>query len=267
VGAVVWRYHARYVTLRSPTVRSSAALVLSGVGVAATATGLGVVINATLAALSPALAGSDARTLLLAGVSSFVVGAPLWWVVWRPTRGAVPAAAASTGRRVYLIAVFGVSAIVALITLLVLGFRVFEFVLGDVSGDSLIDRIRAPLGLLVATALAAGYHFAIWRRDRAALAAAGGGAPTASRAIGRVVLVTSAGPAADQLSAAIREATGAGVTVWERAEVDSHNPQSTAPAVVPPIGRVLAALDGVRANRALVIVGIGDQIQVIPLAD
>lgn len=265
VGAVVWRHHAGVVAHRSPVARSSAALVLSGVGVAAAATGIGVVINATLAAISPALAGSDPRTLVLGGVSTFVVGAPLWWVVWRPTRGAVPAAAASTGRRVYLIAVFGISAIVALITLLVMGFRVFEFVLGDVSGAGVIDRIRAPLGLLVATVLVAGYHFAIWRRDRAALAAAGG--THAARTIGRIYLVASDGATADQLSAAIREATGAGVTVWRRAGVDAHSPQSAAPAVAPTIVRVLAALDGVRADRALVIVGIGEQIQVIPLAE
>ena len=74
-----------------------------------------------------------------------------------------------TGRRVYLILIFGISAIVAIITLLVIGYRVFEFVLDDLSGQSLLDRVRAPLGLLVATGLAAGYHFSVWRRDRSAL--------------------------------------------------------------------------------------------------
>ena len=52
---------------------------------------------------------------------------------------------------------------VALVTLLVIGFRLFEFMLGDAGGAGLLERVRAPLGLLVATGLVAGYHFALWR--------------------------------------------------------------------------------------------------------
>ena len=37
----------------------------------------------------------------------------------------------------------------------------FEFFPGAVIGGSLVDRIRAPLGLLVATGLVFGYHFAV----------------------------------------------------------------------------------------------------------
>ena len=87
---------------------------------------------------------------------------------------------------------FGVSAVVALITLLVMGYRVFEFLLADVTGGSLVDRIRAPLGLLVATGLVAGYHFAVWRHDRTLLAAA---APARRRTTDQVTLVSGYPPA------------------------------------------------------------------------
>ena len=61
----------------------------------------------------------------------------------------------------YLIAVFGISAVVALIALLFVGYRLFEFGLDPTTGESLIDRVRAPLGVLIATALVFGYHFAV----------------------------------------------------------------------------------------------------------
>ena len=93
--------------------------------------------------------------LLLGGISSLLVGGPVWWLAWKPRNQPQAAEAIPPGRRVYLIAFFGVSAVVALITLLVIGYRVFEFLLGDVTGGSLLDRIRAPFGLLVAAALAA----------------------------------------------------------------------------------------------------------------
>jgi hypothetical protein len=42
----------------------------------------------------------------------------------------------------------------------------------NVTGDSLLDRTRAPLGLLVAAGLVSAYHFALRRREHAILAAA-----------------------------------------------------------------------------------------------
>jgi len=255
IGALVWAYYRRVARSRSAAAREATRLVTSGVALVATATGIGVSVNATLAALTPTLAGSDARTLLLGGISALIVGGPLWWVAWRPRVHAEPSLAASIGRRVYLISVFGLSAIVALITLLVIGFRVFEFLLEGVTGASLVDRIRAPLGLLTATALVAGYHFGVWRRDRAAVAAA---APVRVRTIGQVFLVT--GSDAEAQADAIGILTGAKVSVWMRAASD--------PAAPGPDDEQLAhALDGIVANRALVVVGPGDRVEVIPLAE
>lgn len=257
IGALVWSYHRGIARARSDAVQYAARLVTAGVSMAATATGIGVIVNATLAALAPTLVESDPRTLLFGGISSFVVGAPLWWIVWRPTADEL-ARAGSTGRRVYLIAVFGLSAIVALITLLVIGFRLFEFLLGDVSGGSLVDRVRAPTGLLVATLLVAGYHFGVWRRDRATLAAI---APARERTIGRVLLVT--GGDADAQSRAIDEATGAAVTVWMRAEPESADSDAADPG--PGAEQLARALNGVTGTTVLVLAGPGERVEVVPL--
>lgn len=252
VGALVWVYYRTIATRDTGQVGPATRLVTSGVGLAAAASGIGIIVNSLLAAIGSPLAESGTRTLLLAGISSLAVGAPLWWAAWRPTAPVTADAGASTGRRVYLIAVFGLSAVVALITLLVIGFRIFEFTLDGASGGSLLERVRAPLGLLAATALVAAYHFAVWRRDAARIAAT----PGRRRTIGRVLLVTGTDP--DPLVRAVREASGATVSVWQRAD-------SSAPA--PSADRVAAALEGVTGARVLILTGPGDRLEVIPLVD
>ena len=264
VGSLVWRYHRTAAVSRAERTRQAGALVTSGVALAASATGVGVIVNAALSIAVSPLAGGNARTLLLGGISSLAVGGCVWWLSWRPARqhrmeGPVP-----LGRRVYLIAVFGLSAAVALVALLVVGYRVFEYFLGDVTGGSLVDRIRAPLGLLVATGLAAGYHFAVWRQDKSRPLAAG---PGRKRTIGHVILV--AGPESEPLRRTLEELTGAPVTVWSRDDAAVPVPAGTAPAPGVPVGdpgaRMAGALAGVRASRVLVITGPGGSVDVIPL--
>jgi hypothetical protein len=250
VGALVWAYFRGRARSASEVARTANRLVTSGVGLAAAASGIGVILNSILAAVGTPLAESGVRTLLLGGISALVVGGPLWWLVWRPATRVTPAESASTSRRVYLIAVFGASAVAALITLLVIGYRIFEFTLDSVTGQSLLDRVRTPLGVLLATLLAAGYHFTVWRLDRAAVPAV----PHTRRTIGRVILVTGADP--EPLRRAIDAATGAAVTVWPRAGSDTTGPSADL---------LTRALEGVTGTRVIVVAGPNDRLDIIPL--
>lgn len=254
VGALVWHFHRRIAISRSDVTRRASVLVMSGVGLAAAASGVGIVVNATLAALVNPLATSDSRSLLLGGISALVVGGPVWWLSWSPTRRADSREIGRPGRRVYLVAVFGISAIVALIALLLVGSRLFEFGLDPTTSSSLVDSIRAPLGLLVATGLVFGYHFAVWRHDRS-LIAAEGLAP--ARRISRVILVTAGDASA--LEKAIEDVTGASVTVWQRSADES--------GAGPDAAALAGALDGVTGRRVLVLAGPGDRVEVVRLAD
>ncbi|MET3950356.1 DUF5671 domain-containing protein [Arthrobacter sp. UYEF36] len=264
VGSLVWVYHRGLARGRSEAIRQGSRLVTSGVALVAAASGIGVIVNAALAMAATPLAGSGARTLLLGGISSLLVGGLVWWFTWKPlerTSAATPRPAGDSGnwqnaRRIYLIVVFGLSAVVAVVTLLVIGYRMFEYFLGDISGGSVVDRIRAPLGLLVATGLVAGYHFAAWRHERAVLAAA---APVRKRTIGHVVLVTGTEPAL--LNRAIEDVTGAGVTVWRRADVGA----AAAADVGELAGRLAGELEGVTGKQVLVTVSPEGRIEVIPL--
>ena len=261
VGALVWRYYRVLGTLRSAATGRVSLLVTSGVALAAAASGIGVVINGVLAMAVSPLAGSGPRTLLLGGISSLLVGGQVWWRAWKPDRQPHTAEAIPAGRRVYLVVFFGISAVVALVALLVIGYRLFEFLLGEVAQGSLVDRVRAPLGLLVAAGFVSAYHFALWRRERALLVAAEPGAGT----IGQVTLVTSSYPEA--LAKAITDATGAKVTVWKRTDAGLAPPPAEGAASGEPelVGRVVTALAGVTAARLLLVIGHGTRIEVIPL--
>ena len=254
LGALVLVYHARVVAWHAPVVGAATRLVSSGVSLAVAATGVGVTVNALLAALAKPLIDYSIRNLLLGGISALVVGGALWWVTWRPTTASAPERVATPGRRAYLIVIFGMSALVALITLLVIGFQLFSFVLDGGSGGSFIERSRQALGLLAATALVAVYHFTIWKKDRVS-----GVSPDRARRIERVTLVASsdAGDAAE-LVEAIRASTGARVTVLKRTEAAAGEPDAAA---------VVAALDGVEGEHVLIIAGAKSNVEVIPLAN
>ncbi len=249
LGALVLVYHSRIVARHPGAVRSATRLVTSGVALATAATGVGVTVNALLAAVGTPLVDSDTRPLLLGGISMLLVGGALWWVSWHPMGASAADRVATPGRRIYLVVIFGVSALVALITLLVIGYQLFSFALDGAAGGSLLDRLRQALGLLVATVLVATYHFTLWRRDRAS-----GAVVESRRTIGRVTLVTSADPA--PLVATLHEATGARVTVLKRAEAVAGEPDAAA---------LLAALEGVAADHVLLIASGKGKAEVIRL--
>ncbi len=248
VGAVIWAYYRSQLRTAAPAARLGARLVSAGVALGAAASGIGIVVNSILAAIVAPLAESDSRSLLFAGLSALLVGGPAWWLIWNPLAPVTVDLARETGRRVYIIAVFGISALVAIVTLLIIGYQVFDFVLGGGFGGSLLDRVRASLGLLIATGLVAAYHFSVWQSDRALLPAESARPQT----IGRVVLVTGANHEA--AVRAIKDATGAAVTVWTRTDETT--------AVTP--AKLAAALEGVTGSRVLVVVN-AKGVQVIPL--
>ena len=245
IGMLVWLWLRRITAERGGTAATAARLSEAGLGLVGAASGVGVIINALLASFTTSLAGGDARPLLLGGLATLAVGIPVWWFAWRPAH--TSAERGTPARRVYLVVVFGVSAVVAIVALIMVGYRIFEVLL-DGAGEGFIERIRAPFGLLCATALVSAYHFAVWRGEREVN-------PAVTRRIDRITLV--AGGDTTALAAAVKSATGAAVAVLPRADA----------AIAAGSDAVVAALDGVVAHRVLVIADADSRIQVIPLAD
>lgn len=261
VGGALWAYHRRVVAGSSDVVRRSTRLVASGVALIMAASGFGVVVNALLATLATPIAETGARALLFGGISALLVGGVAWALLWRPLRETDAAWSTFGGRRVYLVLVFGVSALVALVTLLIVTFSVVESALGEGS-RSLIETVRAPLGLLTATVLVAVYHFVVWRRDRPEAAPA-----AAAPRIGRVTLVAEGN--STPLADAVRAATGATVSVWVAEPGAEHEVEpGTELHVEPPSPDAAAVVDRLAevSGAHLLVIVRGDAVDVIPLA-
>lgn len=198
-AAVIWIYHQLQLRtgLRSASVVDAARLVLGGIGLAVLATGLGMVVNALFAAIAASVTVEYSAGLLGHGLGLLILGAAVWVAYFKPFK---PSPADS--RSVYLVLFFGASSVVALISLLVLGYRIFEYYLGSETRlDSLLDTVRAPLGWLVATAAVAGYHFVLWRADKQSKAEASGTSVVDHSLVARRAVII-VGPAASEPMAA-----------------------------------------------------------------
>jgi hypothetical protein len=244
VGAAIWRYHQLRLVPASSGHRV-ARLVLAGVGLIIAVSGIGVIVNVALASLTSSIVGGSRVDLLHGGLTALMVGTPVWWSRWQPTRPPSIEEVASKSRRAYLLVGFGLAGVVALTTSLFVAYRIFEVAL-DARPGGLVEAIRAPLGVLLATGIAATYHFPIWRQSRAE-------EHTRPR-IGHVVLVTAADPG--PLRKAIADQTGAKVTVWHRADVSDS---------VPSVEHLTDALASIVADRVMVVTGPGAHLDVIPL--
>ncbi|MDH3518242.1 MAG: DUF5671 domain-containing protein, partial [Acidimicrobiia bacterium] len=172
IAWLVWAYHRSVVTAEGPQAMESPIgsiyrYLLAGVGLLAAATGLGILVNAIMSTTVTIAGGDSSVDVLLGGLTGLIVGIPVWWKTWTPIQAAVaadPDRIRRPARRVYLTVLAGLGGLVTVISLIVLTFQLFESALEGDSAASVIDQIRGPLGWIVATAVVAGYHFAVWRR-------------------------------------------------------------------------------------------------------
>jgi hypothetical protein len=256
VGAVVFVYH-QGVLRETPNVYATEPgraerYLLSGVGLLAAAGGLGSIVAALIETTTTPLAssGSVANTLL-AGITGLLVGTPLWLSAWLPVQKASAVAdpeLSSTSRRIYLVALFGLGGVVTLVTLIIIAFQLFEYLLDPPTRGSLTEGLAVPIGLLVSTGAVAAYHWMVWREDRRRV-------PSRRSGLREVTILTSDGGA---LADAIRRQTGARVRVLETSEQLSVGPASE---------NVLEALTGIEGQRLLVVPGENDQIRLIVYRD
>ncbi len=246
VGGLVWWYHRALlegsVAERGEVHRIYEYLV-AGIALVAAATGVGTILVALVEAVTPGVdIGMTTMNTLLAALTLLLVGVPVWWWHWRGVRAAVAAGpadeVAALPRRVYLVLLFGVAGVAAVIALLVAGYTFFRDLVDAQLGAATLRSMRYALGVLVASAAISAYHGAVFQTDRAVVPNERLPGPRS------VVLV---GPDDPQLVRRLRHRTGARVEVWQLRD-----------GATPPIWdepAVLAALAGREGQDLLVITG------------
>jgi len=218
-GSASWLYHARLLGDRIDRERTEVDRVydylLSGAGLMIAASGVATLITVTLKALSElGLTSFRSGDATAAALTLLVVGIPLWWRHWSTIQGYrrtdPDEELRSVTRRIYIFLLFGIAGIVAVVNLVVIVFIIFNDILKGDFGSITLDTASVPIALLLTAGAVAGYHFAIFREDRAATH------DVVEPTLRRVVVV---GSGTDPIVEAIRSDTGASVTVID---VTSH---------------------------------------------
>lgn len=229
--------------------------LVSGLALGAAAVGLGLVISAGLGGLGPTpLVGSD-RNALLAALTLLGVAGPLWWYYWRGIARAlaedpVPETE-SPSRRIYLVVLFGLLAVVAAGAIIVAAVAFVRELVEGSSATTAVHAVRGALGVIVAAGTVAWYHGVVFRADRARLAAA---APApgvlAAARFTRVVLV---GPQDDTVTAAVRS-TGPEVETWVSDATGPWGAEAVLAALAPLPGGVAVVISEPDGPRARLVV-------------
>jgi hypothetical protein len=185
VGGGVWAVHdarARAEAALDPdrarAGRRMSDHLLATIGLIAGAVGLIQALAAALGALAPAeatLLGDAWRNPTLLALTLLAVGGSLWAVVWRRLQRrahAEPdAERAAAARRLYLTVAFGVGVAAALVAASVALYEVVVAIL-DGRGLAVLGDVRFSLATALVGAAVGGYHGAVLREDRSALATA-----------------------------------------------------------------------------------------------
>jgi hypothetical protein len=126
--------------------------------------GIGVLVNAVLALLTPAFASRNETDLLWGAIAALAVNGPVWWLMWQPNR---PDPDTGTKvQRTYLTLLGGVAGLTGAIALIYLVFQLLEGLLEGDSLSGILDDIRAPFGFVAATGLVTAYHYRRWSSSR-----------------------------------------------------------------------------------------------------
>ena len=271
-GLLVWWYHQEVLDARRSRARTEVRRVyeylLCSVGLLAAGSGLVMVLVTIVEAVAAGpdlVVGGRAINALLAALVLLAVGLPVWWWHWRRAQAARESAPAdevgSPTRRVYLLVLFGVMGVGAVVALITLVYLVLEDALGGGVDVETLRRIRFALGILVTAGLLAAYHWNVFRADRevappGAAGTVGGvgsaGSADAARSDRTVLLVGAADP---EVVARVRRATGAQVQLVTRTDLEDT------PWVLEDIA---AAVDGIPSRDVLVIAEPGG-LRAIPV--
>lgn len=231
-GSITWWYH--HVLLEDREVARTEVqrvyeYLMSGMGLLAAAGGLSMILVALVESLttSHVLTGSGVTNALLAAATLLVIGSPVWWIYWHRIQVAILAnpdeERSSLSRRFYLFILFGVGGIVAVVTLLVAVFVMFDDIFKGNFGTETIRRMRFALSILFTTGAISGYHWWIYRNEREAV--------SLGRVGPRLVILVGASDA--HLVRSVSKLTGGRVQLWSKkdAQVENWNHESVIEAL------------------------------------
>ena len=178
---LVWWYHKLLLLQEKNQSRSeinrSYDYLISAIGLIAAAAGFTVIFVSLIEALSVAtlVVGGGAINTLLLALTLIAVGAPVWFIHWNRTQTLVKSEdlpeQTSQIRKIYLFLLFGIGGVAAVTSLIAAVFALFEDLFTTGAALGTLRTMRFPLGILLTTAVIAGYHWLIFKREKDTLLA------------------------------------------------------------------------------------------------
>ncbi|NDF87203.1 MAG: hypothetical protein EB102_11970, partial [Gammaproteobacteria bacterium] len=132
----------------------------------ASAAGLMMILVAILESVTPGevvSTSSSSNTLLLA-ITLILVGSPVWWFFWRRIESHVAVDGheqSSPTRRIFLLTLFGVSAIASVISVLTGVFLFLDDLLNTQLGVETLRQMRYAVAILISNAAISWYHLPV----------------------------------------------------------------------------------------------------------
>ena len=240
IGIAIWAYHRSL--LEESAVRSELRriyeYIISGVSLIAASLGLLMIIVAAIESITPsdiATGGEGANSLVLA-ITLLIVGAPIWWYFWtRIEREAIKSREdlASPTRRIFLLMLFGVSGVAAVISLITGIFLLFDDLLNNEFSSTTLRDTRFAIGILITNGAIAGYHWTIYKSER----------EVAVELFKRGRSITLVGPADEHIVQLLKEQIGGHIQLW--VSPDSGTPWN--------LHEVVDLIDATEGSELLVI--------------
>lgn len=240
VGLAVWWYHAGIVKDAKESERSEVRRVyeyiISGISLIAAAAGLMMILVAIFESLTPGeiVSTTSSTNTLLVALTLILVGAPVWWFFWNRIERHVAVDGheqSSPTRRIFLLMLFGVSSVAAVISVLTGVFLFLDDLLNSQLGSETVRQMRYALSILIANAAIGWYHWSIYRHERS----------ISVRKPKREKFIVLVGPHDPTLAEAVQREVGGTVQMWD----------SRVPEAIKDFGGVKAKSDGLIDGEVL----------------
>lgn len=211
IGVGIWWYHRAVLGTRERNeVRRIYEYIISGVALISSALGLLMIFVAVIETLTPSdvISSSGGKNTLLVAITLLLVGAPVWWYYWNRIQHQASLnddELSSPTRRIFLLMLFGIAGIAAVISVVTAVFLLLDDLLNSQLALETLRKARFALGILITNGAISAYHWSIYRNEK-------------SRVIrkpmrGKYVLLV--GPSDGEIAHDLQRMIGGRVQLWE----------------------------------------------------
>jgi hypothetical protein len=190
---------------------------------------------------------SEGTNSLVLAMTLLIVGAPLWWSFWNRIERAVlksQSDLSSPTRRIYLLMLFGVAGVAAVISLITAIFLFFDDLLNSELAQTTFRDMRFAIGILITNAAISGYHWTIYKSER----------DTPVEIFRRGRHITLVGPSDAHIVQLLKEQLGGNVQLWVSPDSGSPwNLQELVDLIDTTEGEELLVINEKRKLRAIQI--------------